>query len=1624
MKRWIALILTMSIALSDCGSIAVFAAEDAATVETSDSGNDEESLQTEEDEDIVSDELPENREPISEDETENSEDVDFSPIESDGDQNHAGTDSAQDEGKAPEAEVDTASETDVETETEADTDTAPVTETASELPALHIGQINKGEELPLPDDSEFVYDLPVSFEMSDSVLLFVNYNMDTTFEQEEKGTLVWSILRGENGMEEGSVSLVNEEDDWADFEVVPDSPFFTMTENEDEESDYYQTVELAAVDLTGEGDREESKDYNYYIRAAWYFGTGEEMAEEFYAAATVAFLPGEDTDIDGAQDDTLGAEEIDTEETIEAEEIDAEEAIEVEEIDAEETLDAEEIDTEETQGDVPVTEETFDKETEDDELLEESYMSTALEEDDVEGGTDEVFEDDEQQNLDEQTRRLILDVSAETPIEMYPGATRQVTATVVSVDIPEETQDDTTVDPAKIVWESSDKTVAAVDKGLISAKAEGYALITAQYDGLTASVMVEVVQEDGEQILDLSGDIWVAGFQQESEDFVYTGQKITQDIRVYHNETLLKEKTDYTLTYKNNVNAAVYNSAKAPSVTINLKGQYSGSRTLYFTIQPRNIDEDGTMGYEQVVQYANTLKIPAPTLYYHNRKLTSNKDFVCDYTDYDESSEYSRMPEDYKKGDSYEAGKIYAYTVCGTGNFKGSFKMRLVVVKDKNLNLGSATITLDRKQYEYHGKPLSKDDVGITVKFGKTVVDGSCYEYKVHAEDVGTGYVEIQPSGTGREAGYRGTKKVNIKVVGDRQIQYAVTVDGGWQPEIVFSQKSLNENGGMIQAATGVLVYPGEGGSAPIPLEEGQDYTVKYSNHKKVGTATATFTGMGRYTGTLKIKYKITPNNGKGKDGNFTITWKNVTRNVTDEGETFEIAYQKGGAVPDFALMDQDKNILKNKTDYTVKLTDNKTAGSIMTCVITGKGNYNGYSVSKQIKVTPADIGKGTISVADKQYSTKADAWKSKPTLKDANGKTLTAGTDYARTFDYVYDNMANGEPPEAGAAVTITVHGINNYDGSVITGSYRIYKTNISKLKITIDAQEYTGKEITLTPIKDIHVYATGSDQKKKKDEIKDDCYKIIEYKNNVKAGTAKVTLQGIGAYGGTKTYSFKISKKKYLINQVKGITLDPTGLSLSLQGKDDEKRILTANIKSADATESLANPTVIWSSSNSNIVAVEGREIVETKVPGNPATIETTVTAHITIKKAGSVTITATTQDGNKKAKCTVTIVDVPILEDEGRIIKMNVGDTYQLKFENDESQQSDLSGITWTISNSNVVSVDKEKRLLTAKKAGAAVLKLTKGKYVQQCYVIVEGEEEDIPGNYLKFTQKSDSDDDTEDIRNCIKTANHTKTDDGTFMYDGVYIPAGVYRIDATANAKYGIFLDGRDKSVTWDPLEERESFEIRLSPGALLMAIGNKSTTYHVITICGCKNITISGGTIIGERNEHTGKGGEWGHGIGIYDSTNIQISGMDISQCWGDGIYLGTNENTSNRGIKITNCNAHDNRRNNLSITSANGVTIDNCQFNYAKGTDPQFGIDIETNNNSRPCKNITISNTTIKGNAKGSMGIITNAKNVTLEDCTLSGNFYNQAGKNVVLRRVKFESGSVIDNAGGVTIVK
>lgn len=1548
-NRWLASVLTISLALGDCGGMTALAEERNAITESTVSENTS-----------VLDEAPEN-----------------------------------DAGKNADDNVlpDSSEET---------------KETNIKLPALHIGQIAEYGTLPTADDDTFIYDLPVSFEMSENLILFVNYDIDPLPESKENGILEWSILRGEKGMEPGSTILLDTEDDWHGFEEVPSSPCFSMEKIADTESGCNQMMALTPKEAA------DDEMYDYYIRAAYYPENEEGKAENFYAASTIPFVP--------LKMSAIGQ-------------------------DIEDVSDIEEIPADNTSSDVSVSENTTDLTDDDAEISEDSPADVLLmagnsnedtaestgSENTVADQTVETFStlsenstmsdvsllSDEGVVLSETEKAEVTSITlSETQtLTMQPTGpdnTKQITATV-------------TVEPLSsasppLLWESSNETVATVEAGangtaVITAVAEGYTAITASCGGKTASVTVDVVPDknnpDSDKLLDLSGDIRIAGFERESDSFVYTGQRITQNLRVYYNEKQLTEKTDYTLNYKNNINAAEWNTAKAPSVTINLKGQYQGSVTLYYTIKPLDInkinidDKDGTKtpGYEQAVNYSKNINIPAPVLTFGNKKLTAKKDFVCDYTLLTEEL----GGKDYKKGDSYdyENGKVYHYTVSGAGNYTGSFQMQFVIL-DKAKNFSTASVKLDKNKYNYCGTPLRKTDVHIEeVKIGSQVLAARDYDYEICANGIEGAYLTVSPTESGRTAGYRGCKKVNLKLAGDRKIGDAV-FGANWKDEITFSQQTVDKTGGIFQEKTDLLRFGSD------TLVEGTDYTIKYGNAKKAGTVTVTFKGIGRYTGSVSKKYKITPNIDSR---NLTVVWgKNVTKKADG---SLEIPYQKNGATPEFYIRDENYVVLNSKTDYTVQLSDNKKPKNEtqkdMTCTIKGKGNYKGYEKVVTLTVTTADISQATITVADKPYDSKPNKWKAGVTVTDTNGKKLAAGTDYIKEIDYTYANMNPTDStavPPVNTVVTVKIKGTGFYEGE-LTGTYRIYDKakDIGKLKIGIDPQTYTGEEIKLKKT-DIHVYATAADQKAKKElNGKDSCFEIIEstYKNNIKTGTAKVTLHGIGEYGGTKTYSFKIQKKVYVVNRVKGIKLDKTALTLSmieLQEAEDNGNAaagrLTATITSQTA-EKITNPTVIWSSSNSNIAAVE---VIQDSTPGIDNTTgaaTSTSIVRIKAKQGGSVTITATTQDGNMRAQCKVSITNQPVLIEAGQAIKANIGGTYQLhlKYAQEDTPINNTGDAKWESSNPEAVSVDNS-GMLTMKKAGTSVITVSISKYnfTAQCYAVAIDPNEKAPeGKVLTYEQQAGTADDTPYINRLLRDWEQNNPS----KYDCMYIPAGVYHIDAAPGGtdQFGQYKFGG--------IILTENQTLIMSSSAILITIGNSQPNTRVIWAFGRDNVTISGGQIIGERHKHNGTSGEWGHGIEISGCTNVTIENVDISQCWGDGIYLGQYNEKASSDVTITNCNLHHNRRNSLSITDAGNITIKNCQFNYAgghngqPGHDPQYGIDIEPNIPGYVCRNIKIYDSEFKGNTKASMGIIKAADGVTLENCTLDGPFYNKAGKNVVL---------------------
>lgn len=579
-------------------------------------------------------------------------------------------------------------------------------------------------------------------------------------------------------------------------------------------------------------------------------------------------------------------------------------------------------------------------------------------------------------------------------------------------------------------------------------------------------------------------------------ELVYTGQAIKPAVRVYDYKTLLTENKDYTVSYKNNVNAADVNAAKAPTITITGKGNYEGKLTRTFTIKPKNINDTDVSIDDITVAYNKKAQKPSPTVMWNGKKLTNKKDYAVQDVSYTDVG--SRTITVTGSG-NYTGTRFFVFTI--TDGIPVS-KLTVAKIPDQTYNWGAKIEPA--LSVKYKGQQLSSEpDNSGNQDYSVTYLNNM---------DVGTATAVIEGKGD-----YVGIRKVTFKIKEIASLSKA-KIDVQFD-STVYTGRPITASGMTV-----TMNLKGESGeTVTTPLTYYKDYTVTYQKNDKVGTATIVFTGIGAYRGTAKKTFKVTACDMQSERVRISM----------DNSHP----YMKGGSKPE-PVVYFGGTILKLGTDYTLSYKQNNAVGSTATVTVKGKGNFKG-SRTGNFTVTTQDIKNVTVSVADKVYQNKKNIYKTTVRLTDTNGKALSAGTDYDKNIEYTYAEETNvkidpddekGIIRKEGAAVeqddiipagttirvTISAKG-NNYTGEV-SGTYRIVGANILGAKVTIPTQTYTGKEIK--PDSQIQVVLKGQ-------ALSSDDYRIVEYSNNINKGTAKVVLQGLGNYGGTKTATFKIKGK-----------------------------------------------------------------------------------------------------------------------------------------------------------------------------------------------------------------------------------------------------------------------------------------------------------------------------------------------------------------------------------------------------------------------------------------------------------------------------------------------------------------
>ena len=197
------------------------------------------------------------------------------------------------------------------------------------------------------------------------------------------------------------------------------------------------------------------------------------------------------------------------------------------------------------------------------------------------------------------------------------------------------------------------------------------------------------------------------------------------------------------------------------------------------------------------------------------------------------------------------------------------------------------------------------------------------------------------------------------------------------------------------------------------------NYSVAYSNNVKKGTATATVTFKGNYSGTVKKTFIINP----AKVSNIKLSSTSYTYN----GKT---------KTPSVTVKDSKGRKLKNGTDYTVKYSSGRKNVGRYAVKVTFKGNYSG-TVKKTFKINPAKVSNVKLSSTSYTYNGKTKT--PSVTVKDSKGRKLKKGTDYTVKYSSGRKNVGR-------YAVKVTFKG--NYTGSKTVYYYIVPKsTSISRV-------------------------------------------------------------------------------------------------------------------------------------------------------------------------------------------------------------------------------------------------------------------------------------------------------------------------------------------------------------------------------------------------------------------------------------------------------------------------------------------------------------------------------------------------------------------------------------------------
>ena len=487
--------------------------------------------------------------------------------------------------------------------------------------------------------------------------------------------------------------------------------------------------------------------------------------------------------------------------------------------------------------------------------------------------------------------------------------------------------------------------------------------------------------------------------------YIYSGSEIKPEVKVYYNNILRKQNTDYELIYKNNINAG------EATVIIRGIGKFAGEVTKTFSISPKSIsdgiawylhrssvfytgsgcsvgvvnDKNLKEGIDYTVVCTNNVNVGTAQAKIQGKGNyfgTVTKEFqivqapiqTCDVNVNDNDLEYmpgrvhprvtiyngnNMLAEgrdytiEYSNDIGIGTGKI---TIEGIGNYYGTIEKTYNILKKNIIN---CRIIVSQKTFKYDGTEKKPD---IMVYNGATeLVQGTDYNV-IYKNNIEKGEATVVIEGIGEY--YTGSCEEYYEII-----------------------KELNEDE-IVLNNTGIEYTGKEWNVKPIVkdgdkiLVENEDYTLGYTDNVNAGTATIYIKGINTYCGVVTKNFEISPINVsklafrlvyKGTEGNsFKQKYKNEEIKPTVEvfipynkkltlEDNFEISYKNSNKLGTAEITLQGKANVTGiiKLNYEIKdgYSINQpgvTINPVPTKTIMhkpGKAKFKGISVQRNKKV-------------------------------------------------------------------------------------------------------------------------------------------------------------------------------------------------------------------------------------------------------------------------------------------------------------------------------------------------------------------------------------------------------------------------------------------------------------------------------------------------------------------------------------------------------------------------------------------------------------------------------------------------------------------------------------------------